>query len=81
MTIYDHTKNTAQNISDPADFGYTHARMHHLGPFDDHKGLLLILPGKKYNLSDYFEENFWGGESVREIGELTPCQEPNLISV
>lgn len=70
MVIYDHTTNTAKNISDPEDFGYTHARMHHLGPFDDpkpkHKGLLLILPGKKYNLSDTFEENISGGLSVRE---------------
>ena len=84
LVIYDHSTNTAQNISDPEDLGYTHARMHHLGPFDDpkpkHKGLLLILPGKKYNLSDSFEENVSGGESVRETGALIPCKvlESNL---
>ena len=48
--------------------------MHHLGPFDDpkpkHKGLLLILPGKQYKLSENYVEGAPGGESVREIGAL-----------
>ena len=73
MVIYDHSTNTAQNISDPADnLGYTHARLHYLGPFGDHKGLLLILPGKRYVLSDYFGEVVSEGENVSEIGELVP---------
>lgn len=69
LVIYDHSTNTAQNISEPHGNGYTHAVMHHLGPFDNpkpkHKGLLLILPGKQYNLSENFQEDLDGGKSVR----------------
>ena len=50
LIIYDHTTNEVKNRSDSDDqHGYTHAVMHHLGPFDGHKGLLLILPGKQYS--------------------------------
>ena len=69
MIIYDHSTNKAQNISDPNGLGYTHSVMHHLGPFTDpkpeHKGLLLILPGKQYKLSENYVENVSGGENVR----------------
>ena len=87
LVIYGHSTNTVQNISDPQDYyGYTHAVMHHLGPFDNskgkHKGLLLSLPGKYYNLSDNFIENDRFGESVREKLEYCPLMKSlNLISV
>ena len=70
LVVYDHSTNTARNISDSHDYGYTHAVMHHLGPFDSpkhkHKGLLLVLPGKQYILSDNFIENDPVGQPVRE---------------
>ena len=55
MIIYDHSTNTAQNITNPQDHdGYAHVDMHHLGPIEDHKGLLLVLPSYKYPLSKNF---------------------------
>ena len=84
LVKYDHTTNTAENISDSTDYGYSHAVMHHLGPFDSpkrkHKGLLLILPGKFYNLSDNLNDQL--GESVRENLEYCPLMKSfNLISI
>lgn len=72
MVIYDHTNNQAQNITEELDtHGYTHAVMHHLGPFKDHNGFLLILPAKMYGLSENFTDNLLtGGQIVRKIGTL-----------
>ena len=80
MVIYDHTTNTARNIQDPLDPNcYTHGVMHHLGPFKNHKGLLLILPSKIYGEGEKFTEDSTGGY-VREIGMLVSPQafETNL---
>lgn len=66
LLIYDHTTNTAKNISDPDDSScYTYGAVHHIGPFPDHRGLLLILPSKIYGCSENFTEGVKGGRNVR----------------
>ena len=82
MVIYDHTTHTVRNISDPLDPNcYTHGVVHHLGPFDSHPGLLLILPSKTYGVGENFTEGVPGhGKDVREIWVFLCSQalEPNL---
>ena len=66
LLIYDHTTNTAKNISDLQDpSSYTYGAIHHIGPFSDHPGLLLILPSKIYGSSENFTEAVKGGRNVR----------------
>ena len=65
MLIYDHTTNTAKNISNPLDPNcYAYGAIHHLGPFPHHRGLLLILPSKIFGVSENFTEGVVGGRSV-----------------
>ena len=69
MIIYDHSTNTAQNITNPQDYdGYAHVAMHQLGPFGDHKGLLLVLPSFQNPLS----KNFTEGTTVRKRLRVFP---------
>jgi len=68
MVIYDHSTNKAHNISQPGQLGYTHGALHHIGPFGDHKGLLLVLMAREYPLNLNFVENDpAGGKIVSKI--------------
>jgi len=68
MVLYDHTTNTAHNTSQDNEIGYVHGALHHIGPFKDHKGLLLALMAKKYPLSlSFIDYNSTQGKSVSKI--------------
>ena len=72
MVLYDHGTNKAHNISQPVatagQLGYTHGALHHIGPFGNHKGLLLVLMAKEYPLNLNFVENDpTHGKSVSRI--------------
>ena len=71
LVTYDHTTNTATNITDPTDpHGYTHGTVEYLGPYQDHPGLLLILPSRRYAPFENFTDRIFGGENVRDVGTL-----------
>ena len=83
LVTYDHTTNTATNITDPNDIhGYAHGAVRYLGPYEDHPGLLLILPSRIFQPSENFTEGIKGGQSVREIGTILSHQtlESNSVS-
>lgn len=72
MIIIDHTTNKIVNITDKLDqSGYTHGALHLIGPFKNHKGLLLVLMAKEYPLDLDFQENVPGqGTDVRAAFSL-----------
>lgn len=68
MVVYDHSTNSVINITEsPANnHGYTQGNLHHIGPFQDHRGLLINVMAKQFALSEVFQDaNETQGESVR----------------
>ena len=58
MIKFNHTSNRAWNITGPpGEVGYSHGALHHIGPFENHPGYLLVLMAKQYDLRLDFEED------------------------